>query len=114
MNSRDSIRPDQHGGDGAVGDLDAHGGYLVGHRGDADAAGTQRQGDIVLEVRDLTELDALVQGELVAGDGGAMDDLSGAGVHAEAGEGVRQALGVFRSSAPISACFPPGGSAPAG
>lgn len=52
---------DPHGGDGAVGDLDAHGGYLVGHRGDADAAGTQRQGDIVLEVRDLTELDALVR-----------------------------------------------------
>ena len=85
---------DPHGGDGAVGDLDAHGGYLVGHRGDADAAGTQRQGDIVLEVRDLTELDALVQGELVAGDGGAMDDLAGAGVHAEGAQGVRQALGV--------------------
>ena len=86
--------PDAHGGNGAVGHLDAHGGDLVWHRGDADTAGAQRQSDVVLQVGDLTELDALVQGKLIAGDAGAVDDLAGLGVHAEGAEGIRQASGV--------------------
>ena len=52
------------------------------------------RGDVVRQIRDLGELHALVQGELVPGDGGAVDHIAGGGVHAEAGEGLRQTAGV--------------------
>ena len=87
--------PDAHGGDGAVGHLDAHHGDLVGHRRHADAAGAQRQRDIVGQVGDLAELDALLQRELVASDAGAVDNVAGGGVHAEGAQGLRQTAGVI-------------------
>ena len=86
--------PDQHRRDGFVGHLDAHHGDLLRDGGDAHAAGPQGQGDVVGQVGDLAELHPLVQDELVAGDGGSPDHVAAGGVHAEAAEGVRQALGV--------------------
>ena len=86
--------PDQHRRHLLVGHLDAHHGDLVRNGGDPHAGGPQGQGDIIRQVGDLAELHALVQHELIPGDGGAVDHVSGGGVHTEAGEGLRQAAGV--------------------
>ena len=86
--------PDEDGGDMLVGHLDAHHGNFVGDGSDADAGGAQRQGNVVRQVRDLAELHTLIQHELVPGDGGTVDHVAGGGIHAEAGEGLRQAAGV--------------------
>ena len=92
--------PDTHGGDSAVGHLDAHHGDLVGYRCHTDAAGAQRQCDIVGQVGDLTELDALLQCELVAGDAGAVYHISGGGIHAEGAQRLRQTAGVVAQLRP--------------
>ena len=86
--------PDAHGGHGPVGHLNAHGGDLVGHRRDADAAGAQRQGDVVAEVGDLAQLHALIQGKLISGHAGPVDDLPRLGIYTEGPQRLRQPPGI--------------------
>ena len=86
--------PDPHGGHSLIGHLNAHGGDLAGNGRDTHAGGAQRQRDIVAEVGQLAELDALIQCKLISGHGGAVDHLAGVGVDTERGQGSRQTLGV--------------------
>ena len=86
--------PDEHGGNVFVGHFNAHYRDLIGNGGNADAGGAQRQGDIVRQIRDLAELHALVQHELIPGDGGPVYYIAGGGIYTKAGEGLCQAAGV--------------------
>ena len=86
--------PDPHGRYRLVGHLNAHGGDLAGNGRDTHTGGAQRQRNIVAEVGQLAELDALIQCKLISGHGGAVDHLTGVGVHAEGGQGSRQTLGI--------------------
>ena len=92
--------PNQHRRHGPVGDLDANNGNLIRHSGDTHAAGSQRQRDIVLQVCDFGELHTLIQRELIPRDRGAVNHIARLGVHAEAGQSLRQPAGIvpqFRS-----------------
>ena len=92
--------PDQHRRHRFVGNLNAHHGDFIGHGGNADAAGSQRQRNIILQIGDFGELDPLIQRKFVPGDGGAVDHVPGLGIHAEAGQGLRQTAGVVPQLCP--------------
>ena len=77
-----------------VGHLDAHHGDLVRDGGDAHAGGPQGQGDVVRQIGQLVQPDALVQLQLVPGHRGAPGHVDDVGVDAEGVDGVVQPLPV--------------------
>ena len=85
-------RADVYGRDQLIGHLDAHHGDLVGNGGDTYAGGAQGQGDVVGQVGQLVQPDALVQLQLIPGHRGAAGHVHDVGVDTEGVDGVAEPL----------------------
>ena len=94
--------PDQHRRHRLVRHLNTHHRDFIRHSGNTDAAGAQRQGDVILQIGDLGELYTLIQGKLIPSDRRAVDHIARLGVHAEAGQSLRKAAGIVPQFRPGS------------
>ena len=94
--------PDQHRRHRLVRHLNTHHRDFIRHGGNTNAAGAQRQGDVVLQISDLGELYPLIQGKLIPGDRRPVDHVACLGVHAEAGQGLRKAARIVPQLRPGS------------
>ena len=86
--------PQIHGTHQFVGNLDAHGGDLVRDRRNAHIHNTKSQGQVPRQVGDAGELHALLQFNVIAGDGRSVGHAHNGGVDAKAGQRALEALRV--------------------
>ena len=85
---------DTHWGDYFVRYLNTHHGDFVRNRGNSYAGGTQGQSDIVGQISQLIQFDALFQGQFIPGNRRPSNHVDNIGIDAEGVNGVPQTLTV--------------------
>ena len=78
-----------------VGHFDTHNGNLVGNGRNTNTCSAQCQCNVVCQIRNLTELHALIQNELITSHRRTMHNVTRGCIHAETGESLCQTAGII-------------------